>query len=71
MVCWLVGEFPSEVHVFASANEAEIKAMNDVDTAVISLKFPSGVIAVIDISRLAVYGYDQRVEVSMKLDLAS
>ena len=37
--------------------------MDDVDTAVITLKFPSGVLAVIDLSRLATYGYDQRLEV--------
>ena len=35
----------------------------DVDTAVVTLKFDSGAIGVIDNSRSAVYGYDQRVEV--------
>lgn len=35
----------------------------DVDTAVITLQFANGVIATIDNSRQAVYGYDQRVEV--------
>ncbi len=35
----------------------------DVDTAVVTVKFESGAIAVIDNSRKAVYGYDQRVEV--------
>src|SRR5690606_14855445 len=35
----------------------------DVDTAMITLKFDNGVIGVIDNSRQAVYGYDQRVEV--------
>jgi myo-inositol 2-dehydrogenase / D-chiro-inositol 1-dehydrogenase len=35
----------------------------DVDTAIISLKFKNGAIGVIDNSRRAVYGYDQRVEV--------
>jgi len=35
----------------------------DVDTAVVTLKFASGAIGVIDNSRRAVYGYDQRVEV--------
>ncbi|REE86217.1 myo-inositol 2-dehydrogenase/D-chiro-inositol 1-dehydrogenase [Paenibacillus taihuensis] len=35
----------------------------DVDTAVVSLKFANGAIGVIDNSRQAVYGYDQRVEV--------
>ena len=33
------------------------------DTAVVMLKFDNGIIATIDNSRKAVYGYDQRVEV--------
>ncbi|WP_199616165.1 inositol 2-dehydrogenase [Paenibacillus alkalitolerans] len=35
----------------------------DVDTAIITLKFANGALGVIDNSRKAVYGYDQRVEV--------
>jgi myo-inositol 2-dehydrogenase/D-chiro-inositol 1-dehydrogenase len=35
----------------------------DVDTAVVVLKFENGAIGIIDNSRKAVYGYDQRVEV--------
>ncbi len=35
----------------------------DVDTAIVSLKFANGAIGVINNSRKAVYGYDQRVEV--------
>jgi myo-inositol 2-dehydrogenase/D-chiro-inositol 1-dehydrogenase len=34
----------------------------DIDTAVVILKFKSGAMAIIDDSRKAVYGYDQRVE---------
>lgn len=34
----------------------------DIDTALVTLKFASGAIGVIDNSRQAVYGYDQRVE---------
>ena len=41
----------------------EIAQYGDVDTAVTILTFESGTIAVIDNSRKAVYGYDQRVEV--------
>jgi myo-inositol 2-dehydrogenase/D-chiro-inositol 1-dehydrogenase len=40
-----------------------IGAAGDVDTAVITLKFKNGAIGVIDNSRRAAYGYDQRVEV--------
>lgn len=35
----------------------------DIDTAIISLKFANGAVGVIDNSRKAVYGYDQRIEV--------
>lgn len=35
----------------------------DVDTAIITLKFENGALGVIDNSRKAAYGYDQRVEV--------
>jgi len=40
-----------------------IGEVGDVDTAIISLKFANGALGVIDNSRKAVYGYDQRVEV--------
>jgi myo-inositol 2-dehydrogenase / D-chiro-inositol 1-dehydrogenase len=40
-----------------------IGAAGDIDTAVITLRFANGALAVIDNSRKAVYGYDQRVEV--------
>ncbi|TBL70869.1 inositol 2-dehydrogenase [Paenibacillus thalictri] len=40
-----------------------IGELGDIDTAVISLKFANGALGVIDNSRKAVYGYDQRVEV--------
>jgi myo-inositol 2-dehydrogenase/D-chiro-inositol 1-dehydrogenase len=40
-----------------------IGELGDIDTAVTTLKFKSGAIGVIDNSRRAVYGYDQRVEV--------
>eukprot|EP00010_Vexillifera_abyssalis_P008731 CAMPEP_0201545348 /NCGR_PEP_ID=MMETSP0173_2-20130828/1877_1 /ASSEMBLY_ACC=CAM_ASM_000268 /TAXON_ID=218659 /ORGANISM="Vexillifera sp., Strain DIVA3 564/2" /LENGTH=346 /DNA_ID=CAMNT_0047953727 /DNA_START=24 /DNA_END=1064 /DNA_ORIENTATION=+ len=60
---WVTGEDPTEVFATAHAFNPEIGAIDDVDTAVITLKFPSGVLAVIDISRKAVYGYDQRLEV--------
>ena len=54
------------VEVYASgANliDPEIEKAGDIDTAVITLKFENGAIGIIDNSRKAVYGYDQRVEV--------
>lgn len=52
--------------VFASGAvliDPEIGKAGDVDTAIVSLKFANGAIGIIDNSRKAVYGYDQRVEV--------
>lgn len=40
----------------------EIKELDDIDTAITSLKFANGAMGVIDNSRQAVYGYDQRLE---------
>jgi len=54
------------VEVFATgANliNPAFKNYDDIDTAVITLKFENGSIGVIDNSRKAVYGYDQRIEV--------
>ena len=42
--------------------DPEIGAAGDVDTAVVTLHFADGRIAVIKNSRRAVYGYDQRIE---------
>jgi len=43
--------------------DSEIGKAGDVDTALVTLKFANGALGVIDNSRKAVYGYDQRVEV--------
>jgi myo-inositol 2-dehydrogenase/D-chiro-inositol 1-dehydrogenase len=43
--------------------DPEIGKAGDVDTAIVTLKFANGAIGVIDNSRKAAYGYDQRVEV--------
>jgi myo-inositol 2-dehydrogenase/D-chiro-inositol 1-dehydrogenase len=43
--------------------DPEIGEAGDVDTALVTLRFANGAIGVIDNSRKAVYGYDQRVEV--------
>jgi len=43
--------------------DPEIGEAGDIDTAIVTLKMKSGALAVIDNSRKAVYGYDQRAEV--------
>ena len=54
------------VEVFAMGSvlvAPELAEVGDVDTDVITLRFASGALGVIDNSRQAVYGYDQRLEV--------
>ncbi|XP_014674726.1 PREDICTED: uncharacterized oxidoreductase YrbE-like [Priapulus caudatus] len=63
IVCWMLGEWPESVVAVAHTHLASIAELDDSDTVAITMKFPSGVIAVIDLSRHGVYGYDQRVEV--------
>jgi len=64
MARYLIGSEVSEVYTLgAVCIDPAIGAAGDVDTAVTLLRFESGVIATIDNSRGAVYGYDQRVEV--------
>lgn len=64
MARFQAGSEVTEVHaVGAVLVDPAIGAAGDVDTAVVTLKFQNGAIAVIDNSRKAAYGYDQRVEV--------
>lgn len=64
MVRFLAGCDATEVYVQSAVLvDPEIGKAGDVDTAVITLQMENGAIAVIDNSRKAVYGYDQRVEV--------
>ena len=54
------------VEVYAAGGvlvDPAIGAAGDLDTALITLKFANGALGVIDNSRRAAYGYDQRVEV--------
>ena len=64
MVRFLAGCNATEVYTEAAVLvDPAIGEAGDVDTAVITLKMENGAIAVIDNSRQAVYGYDQRAEV--------
>ena len=64
LACACTGELPVTVSGDGNAFAKEIKANNDFDQAIANLKFPSGAIATIEMSRFCNYGYDQRVEVS-------
>jgi myo-inositol 2-dehydrogenase/D-chiro-inositol 1-dehydrogenase len=62
VLCWIIGEEPVGVFAQGSAFDPEIQGIGDVDTIVVTLKFPSGVLALMDLSRHANYGYDMRLE---------
>jgi myo-inositol 2-dehydrogenase/D-chiro-inositol 1-dehydrogenase len=64
MARFQAGSEITEVYALGAALvDPEIGKAGDVDTAIVTLKFASGAIGVIDNSRKAAYGYDQRVEV--------
>ena len=63
MARYISGSEVEEVFVQGAALvNPEIGKLGDIDTAIISLKFANGAMGVIDNSRQAVYGYDQRLE---------
>ena len=64
MARYLSGSEVIEVHAIGAVLvDPEIGKADDVDTAIVTLKFATGALGVIDNSRKAAYGYDQRVEV--------
>ncbi len=63
LASWIMGASPDQVTaVGTSIVDPEIGAAGDVDTAVVTLHYGDGRIAVIKNSRRAAYGYDQRIE---------
>ncbi len=64
MVRFLSGSEVEEVQAFGAVLvDPAIGEAGDVDTAAVTLKLANGALAVIENSRRAVFGYDQRVEV--------
>lgn len=64
MVRYLSNQEVVEVNAIGAVLiDPEIGKAGDVDTAIVTLKMSDGTLAVIDNSRQAVYGYDQRTEV--------
>lgn len=63
MACFLTGSDVEEVYVQSAVLvDPAIGEQGDVDTAIITMKMTNGALAVIDNSRRAAYGYDQRAE---------
>ncbi len=64
MARYLAGSEVTEVAAYGTVKvDDDFAKYDDVDTAIVMLKFENGAIGVIDNSRAARYGYDQRVEV--------
>ena len=64
MARYITGSEVTEVYAKSAVLvDPEIGKAGDIDTAIITLSFANGAIGVIDNSRKAVYGYDQRVEI--------
>ena len=60
---WLVGEIEEVTAFGAALSDPEFVRVDDVDNAVIVLRFASGALGVIDESRVAGYGYECSTEV--------
>ncbi|MFQ5793538.1 MAG: inositol 2-dehydrogenase [Candidatus Bipolaricaulia bacterium] len=64
MARFLLQDEVEEIYTFANTLiDPKIGEVGDWDTAITTLRFRSGALGVIDNSRRATYGYDQRVEV--------
>lgn len=70
MARFLFGEVAALQAVGACLADPAIGRAGDIDTAVVTLQFQSGALGVIDNSRRAAYGYDQRVEVFGSLGMS-
>jgi myo-inositol 2-dehydrogenase/D-chiro-inositol 1-dehydrogenase len=64
MTRFMTGSEVEELYAIGSALvDPEIGRVGDIDTCVITMRLQNGMLATIDNSRQAIYGYDQRVEV--------
>ncbi len=64
MARYLIGDEVVEIYAVGRVRvDPKIGEVGDIDTTIITLRFQNGVLATIDNSRKAIYGYDQRVEV--------
>ena len=64
LACWLADEAPVEVYATGAALiDPAIGEAGDVDTSMVILKMPGGVLCHIDSSRRTAYGYDECIEV--------
>ncbi|XP_072034466.1 uncharacterized oxidoreductase YrbE-like [Amphiura filiformis] len=60
---WFIGGLPSVVYAQGHAWFEEVRELDDVDQALVVMKYPSGAIVTIDACREAKYGVDHRMEI--------
>lgn len=64
LVPWFAAEQPSEVFAAGSCLvDPAIGDLGDIDTAMVTLRFPSGVLCAIENGRRSAYGVEERIEV--------
>ncbi|MCB9185609.1 MAG: Gfo/Idh/MocA family oxidoreductase [Flavobacteriales bacterium] len=72
MLMFLFGaKKPETVFAAGHAYDETIASFNDFDTVMVSIKYSDGMVCSIDTSRIAAYGYDQRIEVFGKKGMAT
>jgi len=63
MLRCITQEDPETIYSIAHVYDPQIAALDDVDTVMVVLKFPCGILAHIDISRDCRFGYDQTIQI--------
>ncbi|OWF44086.1 uncharacterized protein LOC110458901 [Mizuhopecten yessoensis] len=64
LLCWFADSLPDTVVVQATANIKEVADQSDVDTVGVLMRFPCGMLGILDFCKYSPYGYDVRLEVS-------
>jgi inositol 2-dehydrogenase len=64
---WMIGEIVEVASYGSALADSAIRAIGDIDTALVVLRFESGALGVIDNSRAAGYGYECSTEVMGEL----
>ncbi|XP_033724701.1 inositol 2-dehydrogenase-like [Pecten maximus] len=64
LLCWFADALPDTVVVQATTNIKEVADKSDVDTVGVLMRFPCGMLGILDFCKYSPYGYDVRLEVS-------
>ena len=68
VMVWLFkAERPESIYVVTHTHDPKMVEIGEPDTIVVLVKYKSGTIVTLDSTRYAAYGYDMRVEVSVRL----